>query len=785
MIQERFRDASRDITERVDDLLERMTPEEKVAQLAGVWATALMRERRFSPEAAKEEIGHGIGHISRIAATSGFRPGDSAAFANDVQRFLVEGTRLGIPAIVHEESCAGLMARDATCFPVPIAQAATFVPELTEAMAAVIRRQMRATGAHLGLAPVLDIARDPRWGRVEETYGEDPYVTARHGVAYVRGLQGDDLADGVVATAKHFLGYGASEGGLNWAPARIMGRELREVYAFPFQAAIAEAGVGAVMNAYNELDGIPAGASRELLTDMLRGELGFDGVLVSDYFTLPTLAEYHRVAEDRTEAAGLGLWAGVDLELPAADVYGAPLLEGLRTGAIDPRLVDLAARRMLEQKFRLGLFERPFVEPEGAPLKFDTREERALARELAEKSLVLLKNDAGLLPLSRETRAIAVIGPAADSIRLFQGDYHYPSHAEAMFEHHDPTVPAPTPMLADRRDDLAEQFPPMISLLQAVKELVPDTTEVLHAAGCDVIDTDFSGFAAAVEVARRADVAILALGDRSGLSNDATTGEARDRADVGLPGLQSQLLAAVAATGTPVVMVLLGAKPLALGDVADKAGAILNAWLPGEEGGPAIAAALFGAINPGGKLPMSFPRSAAQIPVYYNHKPSGGRSHWKGSYVDMPTTPLYAFGHGLSYTEFAYRDLQVGPAAVAPDGRVAVSLSIANTGSRAGDEVVQLYLRDVVGSVSRPVKQLAGFARLSLAPGEARRVKFDVPVSLLAFHDRDMNLVVEPGTVQVMVGSSSADIRLEGSFEIGGSTLAVERKEFASRVSVE
>lgn len=676
------------------------------------------------------------------------------------------------------------MARDATCFPVPIAQAATFEPALTEALAGVIRRQMRATGAHLGLAPVLDIVRDPRWGRVEESYGEDPYLTARHGVAYVRGLQGADLSEGVVATAKHFLGYGASEGGLNWAPARILGRELREVYAYPFRAVIEEAKVGAVMNAYNELDGIPAGASRELLVDMLRGELGFDGVLVSDYFTLPTLVEYHRVARDKTEAAAIGLWAGVDLELPAHDVFGEPLLEGIRSGAIDPQLVETAAGRVLAQKFQLGLFDRPYVETESVQVAFDRHDDRALAKEVAQKSLVLLKNEAGLLPLAPDTKTIAVIGPAADAIRLFQGDYHYPSHAEAMFEHHDPTVPAPAPMLADRRDDLALQFPPMLSLLTSVRALVSGGTRLLHAAGCDVIDPSTAGFDEAVAAARQADVAILALGDRSGLSNDATTGEARDRADVGLPGVQRQLLEAVAATGTPVVLVLVGAKPLALGDVVDQAGAILSAWLPGEQGGPAIAEALFGLSSPGGKLPVSFPRSSAQIPVYYNHKPSGGRSHWKGSYVDMPTTPLFPFGHGLSYTTFGYRDLSVGPASVKADEVIRVSLQVVNEGDRRGDEVVQLYLHDLVASLSRPVKQLAGFLRLTLEPGEAKRVEFEVPVSLLAFFDRDMRLVVEPGTVEVLVGGSSADVRLRGSFEIEGTTQVVGQRELASRATV-
>lgn len=778
-----YLDPTRSPDERVTDLLDRMTLEEKLAQLGGVWITDLLEGGRFAPERAAARLEHGIGHVTRLVAATGMRPADAAALANEVQGHLQGATRLGIPAILHEEAGAGFMARDATCFPQAIGQAATWEPRLVEAMGRVVREQMRAVGAHQALAPVLDVARDPRWGRIEETYGEDPYLVGRMGVAYVRGVQGEQLDDGsVVATAKHFLGYGASEGGLNWAPARIMPRELREVYAAPFAAAIEEAGVASAMNAYHELDGVPCGASRELMVEMLRSELGFAGVVVSDYFTLATLVGYHRVARDKTEAARLGLEAGIDVELPAHDCYGDALRQGLSSGAIDPALVDASVRRLLEQKFRLGLFERPFVVASRAPLVFDTSEQRALAREMAEKSLVLLRNEGDLLPLRANAR-VALIGPGADERRLLQGDYHYPAHVEVMFESQG-DLPAPTPMIAGRVEDLEAHYPPMVSLLDGLRARVAASGEVLHARGCDVNSEDSSGFDEAVAAARAADVAVVVVGDRSGLTGAATCGEARDRADVRLPGVQEALVDAVVATGTPVVLVLLGGRPLALGGLAERVGAMLAAWLPGAEGGTAVAAALFGDVSPSGKLPVSFPRDAAQIPVYYGHKPSGGRSHWKGDYVDMPTSPLYPFGHGLAYTRFGYADLRVEPAEATANAEVTLSFELRNEGARAAEEVVQLYLRDPVASVTRPVQQLAGFARVALAPGQARRVVFRVPVPMLAFFDRALRHVVEPGAIEVQVGASSADVRLRGGFTIVGDTREVPRRSTTSRATV-
>jgi beta-glucosidase len=761
--QLRYLDATQALEERVRDLLSRMTLDEKLAQLGGVWATRLIEDGVFSEVRARESLSNGTGHMTRIGGATVFTPTASARFTNAIQKFLIEQTRLRIPAIIHEESCAGYLARGATCFPQAIGLAATWEPELVEAMATVIRTQMRAVGAHHALAPVLDVARDPRWGRTEETFGEDPHLIGRMGVAYVRGLQGPDLARGVAATGKHFVGYGASEGGMNWAPAHIPRRELREVYAAPFAAAIKEAQLASIMNAYSEIDGVPAGASKELLTDLLRGELGFDGVVVSDYFTVPTLMNYHRIAPDEGEAARRALEAGIDVELPSLHCFGAPLRQALHEGRVDMALVDAAVTRVLRMKFQLGLFEQPYVDAEAAVAVFDTAEQRELACRIARKSIVLLKNDGGLLPLAKTLASIAVIGPSAHSIRLLQGDYHYPSHLEMMFGDVTEGDLSPRP---EGAVNLAQHFVPMVSVLDGIRGKVSPRTVVRHACGCDVLGASTDGFAAAVAAARESDVAIIVVGDKSGLVDGCTSGEAIDRADLGLPGVQQALVEAIVAAGRPVVVVLINGRPLALPWIAAHVPAVIEAWLPGEEGGTAVADVLFGDYNPGGKLPISLPVTVGQVPVYYSHKPSGGRSNWKGDYVGVSSRPLFAFGHGLSFTRFAYANLQIRPQHARPTDTVHIHVEVTNVGDRSGDEVVQLYVRDVVASVTRPVKELRGFERLELTAGERQNVSFDLAVQQLAFYNRQMQHTVEPGTIEVMLGSSSDDIRLTGQFEI-------------------
>ena len=755
-----YRDPRLAIDERVRDLLARMTLEEKLAQLGGVWGLSLTDAGRFSETKAKDLLRHGIGHIARLAGASVLTPRESASLANVLQRFLRESTRLGIPAIVHEESCAGYSARAATCFPQVIGIASTWEPQLVEEMARVIRSQMRAVGAHQALAPVLDVARDPRWGRTEETFGEDPYLVARMGTAYVRGLQGDSLRSGIVGTGKHFVGYGAPEGGLNWAPAPLPRRELLERFVPPFAAAIHEAGLASVMNAYHEIDGVPCGASRELLDGLLRTQLGFDGVVVSDYFTLQTLVSYHHVAENESEAARRGLEAGIDLELPVLAYYGEPLRQAIESGRVPLAWVDRSVARVLRMKFELGLFEQALVDADAAPAHFDTPTQRELARRIALKSIVLLQNRGELLPLDPGLGRIAVIGPCADSARLMQGDYHYPTHLEVLSK----TGP---PGAADELT-LDELFVPMVTVLDGIRAAVTDGCEVHSARGCEILTDSTRDFEEAVELARGADVAIVVVGGRSGLVEGCTSGEFCDRAELGLFGVQTELVLAVVATGTPTVVVLINGRPLALSRLVDDVPALLEAWLPGEEGGHAIADVLFGRSSPAGRLPVTLPRAVGQLPLYYNHKPSGARSPLHGDYVDLSTQPLFPFGHGLSYTHFEYKDLQLGARELPATGTLEISLDVTNAGERAGEEVVQLYVRDRVASLTRPVKELKGFLRLGLEPGETRTAVFELDLGQLAFYDADMVFLVEPGTVEIMLGSSSEAIWLRDEIEITG-----------------
>ena len=736
----------------IDALLGRMTLDEKLAQLGCVWCTALVRDDGFSSTAADRLLADGIGEITRIGATTGLRPRERAAFTNAIQHYLLEHTRLGIPAIVHEESTAGLCARDATQFPQAIGLASTWDPDLVRRIGVVIREQMVATGARHTLAPVLDIARDPRWGRVEETYGESPYLAGRLGVAYVSGVQGD-LATGVAATGKHFLGYALSEGGLNHAPVQLGPRELREVFAEPFRAAIAEAGLATVMNSYASVDGLPCGGSKAILDDLLRGELGFTGAVVADYSTTDLLMTHHRVAATKGEAARRALEAGLDMELPQLDCYGAPLRDLVESGEVDGALVDRSVRRVLELKNALGLFEQRFVEEDAAALAYGRPADRALAREAAVKSLTLLRNEGGLLPLAPDRR-IAVIGPAADDERLLQGDYSYPAHTEIV-QPRDRDG-----QLIERAGDFAPgpYYPVSVTPLAGIRAIARNVT---YAKGAGVRSTSTDGFEHAVADAAAADVAICVVGGRSGLMPDCTSGEFRDVSDLGLPGVQQQLVEAVVATGTPTVVVVLIGRAHALGWIAEHVPALLYAWVPGEEGGAAIADVLFGIESPSGRLPISLPRSAGQVPIHHDHRAGGGRSQIFGDYVDAPAWPLYCFGSGLTYTTFEYAGLHVREPASTTE-TVQVEVEVRNTGPRTGTEVVQLFVRDEVARVARPDRQLAGFARVELAPGDAATLRFGVDPTQLAYYDEDMRLVVEPGTVRVMVGG------LEQVFDLTG-----------------
>jgi beta-glucosidase len=780
--QPHYLNPARSTSTRLQDLLGRMTLDEKLAQLTSFWFRELQDDHELSNEKMQTLLANGIGHISRVGGASTLKPIEVARAGNAIQRFLVNETRLGIPAILHEETCAGVIALGGTAFPQMIGLASTWNPLLAERMTSEIRRQMLAIGARQGLAPVLDIARDPRWGRTEETFGEDPLLVTHFGMAYIRGLQSEDMKTGLMATGKHFVGHSLSLGGLNCGPVQVGPRALRDVYLMPFQAAIKEADLRSIMNSYPELDGDLVAASRSVLTDLLRTELGFGGLVVSDYETILMIHTFHRVAQDQSAAAVRALKAGIDIELPTRVCYGEPLKAALEAGEASIEEIDLAVRHVLQAKFELGLFEHPYVDEGIVPKVFETTEQRALAREIARQSIVLLKNDGGLLPLAKR-RTVAVIGPNADQPRNLLGDYSYPAMLELMT-----FTPRPgSPFIGGVDEKYIEANSVCISsVLDGIRECAGVDVNVLYARGCDVSGQDRSGFDEAISLAEQADVAILVLGDKSGLVPSCTSGETRDRADLGLPGVQEELVKSVVAVGKPVVAVLVNGRPLAIPWLQENVPAILEAWLPGEEGAMAIAEALFGITNPGGRLPITIPRSVGQVPLYYNHPPSGGRSHWYGDYVEIPSSPLYPFGYGLSYTSFEYTDLHISPQKAISGQYVNISLSVTNSGEVVGDEVVQLYTCQEYASLPRPVKELKGFHRVRLDARESRKLTFHLPIDMLAFYDEALQLVVELGKIRVMLGGSSEDIRLQGEFEISGTgKTRVKERAFNCLVTVE
>jgi beta-xylosidase len=714
--------------ERVLELLAQMTLEEKLAQIVGFWekedgeAVAPLQGDFGGVTNLETFSRHGLGHVTRAYGT---RPIDAAQRARwlwDFQRRLVTGTRLGIPAIVHEECLTGLSVWKAATFPTPLAWGATFNPDLVGRMAASIGESMRALGVHQGLAPVLDVIRDPRWGRVEECIAEDPYLVGTIGTRYVQGLQ----SQGVHATLKHFVGYSGSRAGRNFAPVHAGHREVADVLLVPFEMAILDGGARSVMPAYVEIDGVPVSADPGLLTGLLREKWGFNGTVVSDYFGVAFLQLLHHIAGDLGSAAVLALTAGIDVELPTGDAYTAPLAEAVRAGRVDEALIDRAVLRVLQEKLDLGLLDAAFDEDPPTGVDLDSPQHRALARKVAEESVVLIRND-GTLPLAADRR-IAVIGPNADRTGALFGCYSFLNHVLPQHPGIDPGIAMPTVLDALRAEFGAVSF----------------------SVGCAVDGTDRSGFDAAVATAGAAEVAVLVMGDQAGLFGRGTVGEGCDRDDLELPGVQRQLVEAVLATGTPTVLVLLTGRPYAVDWAIQRCAAVVQAFFPGEEGAGAVAGVLSGRINPSGRLPISLPRSAGAQPYSYLHVALG-----EGDEVtNLDTTPAAAFGFGLSYTTYAYDDLAV-PEQVPTDGSLPVSVRVTNTGSIAGDDVVQLYGRDVVGSVTRPVAQLLGYQRVHLLPGQSTTMRFTVPMARLAFTDRSYTRVVEPGEIELWVGTSA------------------------------
>ena len=747
------------IERRIDDLLGRMTLEEKIGQMLCLWQgkrAITDSAGRFDPSHPPDWFRIGVGRIERPGERHGARA--EAEYTNAIQRWMKEHTRLGIPVLFHEEALHGLEAEQATSFPQAIALASTWNPEIVERVFAATAAEARARGVHQVLAPVVDVARDPRWGRIEETYGEDPYLAARMGVAAVRGFQGGGTEprigpNHVLATLKHMTGHGQPESGINVGPAPYGERTLRDVFLYPFEVIIKEAGARSVMPSYNEVDGIPSHANRWLLRDVLRGEWGFDGVIVSDWFAIAQLADVHHVVADPAEAARRALAAGVDIELPDVQAYGT-LVEQVRQRRVAESAIDTVVRRLLRPKFELGLFENPVVDADTADRISGATATNRLALDAARQAIILLKND-GTLPLSTEALSrVAVIGPHAAEV-LLGGYSGVPRHLVSILEGirsrlgSRATVEYAEGTRITEDSTFTRESQPHLGGTRsharwgADRVVVPDTASNARRR------------AAAVALARRSQVAIVVVGD-----NEMTTREAYapnhlgDRADLGLPGEQEELVRAVLATGTRTVLVLIHGRPLSIPNLVDRVPAILDGWYLGQETGTALAEALFGDINPGGKLPVTVARHVGQLPVFYNYKPSARRG-----YLFDTTRPLFPFGFGLSYTTFAYANVRVAPARIGPGQRTSVSVDVTNTGSRAGDEVVQLYIRDAVSTATQPVKQLRGFRRVTLQPGETRTVTFEIGPEHLAYHGADMKRVVEPGRFDVMVGGNSVDVQ--------------------------
>jgi len=741
---------------RVRELLARMTLDEKLAQLVGFWvdkgdeAVAPMAGEMSVSAQYEKAIVDGIGHLTRVYGTRPVEPVERARWLWEQQRHLRENTRLGIPAIVHEECLTGLAAWKAATYPTPLAWGASFDADLVEEVGQAIGASMRELGIHQGLAPVLDVIRDVRWGRTDECIAEDPYVVGVLGTAYVRGLQ----ASGVHATLKHFVGYSASRAGRNHAPVHAGAREVRDVLLPPFEMAVREGGVRSVMNSYAEIDGLPVGAVPDYLTGILRDEWGFDGVVVSDYFSVAFLHTMHAVAADLGEAAEQALTAGIDVELPTGHAFLGPLAERIRSGRTDEGLVDRAVLRVLAQKEELGLLDAAGdLDEPPTEADLDSPRHRALARRLAEESIVLLTND-GTLPLAAPAR-IAVIGPNADSSEALMGCYSFANHVLA----HHPGVP------------LGFEIP---SVLDRIRAEYPEAA-VSHSAGCEAEGDDRSGIAAAVEAAARADVAVVVVGDRAGLFGRGTVGEGNDVDSLELPGVQRELVEAVVATGTPVVLTLLTGRPYALAWAVEGAAApaaVLQAFFPGEEGGSALAGVISGRVAPSGRLPVSLPRSAGAQPYSYLHPLLGGPN----PVTSADNTPALPFGHGLTYTRFE-RTALTAPADVRAGAEFSASVRVRNVGPRAGTDVVQLYAHDVFGSVTRPVAQLLAFQRVALEPGESAVVTFTVPTARLAFTGRDGRRIVEAGTIELWVGGSSAERETEAVIEVTGPDHGVVKED--------
>jgi beta-glucosidase len=736
-----WQDPATPVATRVGDLMAQMTLAEKVAQLSGLWGIdpavgemAPMLRDAMGDQTWDEAIADGLGQLTRPYGSAPVEPEEGMRALAERQRAVMAANRFGIPAQVHEEILTGLAAWRAAIFPSPLCWAASFDPALVEDMGARIGETMRSLGIHQGMAPVLEVVRDLRWGRVEETMGEDPFLVGLIGSAYVRGVQ----SAGVVATLKHFVGYSASRSGRNLAPVSMGPRELYDVMLPPFEMAL-RAGARSVMNSYTDLDGVPSASDPALLTDLLRDTLGFTGTVAADYFSIAFLETLHHVAAGPEEAAALALAAGIDVELPALNAFGAPLLAAVANGSVDEKLVDRALCRVLTQKCELGLLDGEWAPLEPAEVDLDPPASRSIALELARRSVVLLAND-GTLPLRAGTR-VAVVGPRADTPEAMVGCYSFPRHVLLHYPGLELGVEMPT-----------------------VREAAAETFEVTYALGCPVVGGTDQEIAEAVAVAAQAEVCVAVLGDEAGLFGNGTSGEGCDVSDLRLPGRQEELLEALLGTGTPVVAVLLVGRPYDLTRQADRLAGLVCGFFPGEEGGQALADVLSGRVNPAGRLPVGFPGAGSSQPSPYLSGALGQRS----DVTVVDPTPLFPFGHGLSYAYASWQWVSTSSDTWATDGAIELEVRLANETDRPVSEVVQVYLHRPSASVVRPVQQLVAAARVDLAQDEGRSARFVLHADLTSFTGRDLFRLVEPGGVELRVGASSADIRFAVPLELGG-----------------
>ncbi len=795
---EKYNDASLPIEERVEDLLSRMSLDQKIAQIQCTIAAGA------DPTAPLTFFQNGIGEIAA------FPTGNNAKEVADENKAIVDaicGNELGLPPIIHNEAITGLSAPEATIFPSAIGLGATFNPETVLKMADIIRQQMLAVGYRQALSPVMDVCRDPRWGGIGETYGEDPTLAAAMSVAFTKGLQSDDLRNGIAATGKHFLGYGFSEGGLNMTTNPIPPRELREVYAKPFQAAISEAGLQSIMNSYGAVDGEIIVGSEHILNDLLRDEMDFEGVVVSDYTAIDHLVD-RRQEPDMARAGITALRAGLDVECPYPQAYTVEhLVEAVTRGELEEAVIDRAVRRVLTTKFKLGLFEDPSPRFDMYDMAYNNSEHNEHSLKAALESTVLVKND-GLLPLSKDIKKIAVIGPHGENVRLMFGGYTRPAGLEMSIsrsmgdmaglaedagfgedlaksfgdDNFVPAEPFPGSNVLREHPDAMAAIDALYGLvtptiLASIKEKCPGA-QVVYAKGCDVAGTDRSMFNGAIKAAKEADIVILTLGGKYGWGSSCTIGEGIDSDDIGLTGIQEELAKEIFATGTPSVMVHMDARPLSSAFITENFPAVIEYWFPGTTGGSALASILFGDYNPAGRLPVTVARHTGQIPIFAGQYYGNGFHTGKkmlNKYVDSTKEPLFYFGHGLSYTNFEYRDLQVDSHTTA-DGTVKVCCKVRNAGRMDGEEVVQMYVTDDLASMIRPERELAGFVRVSLKAGEEKTVCFEMRADQFAFLNKDMKWIVEEGDMTVRVGGSSADLPLIGRFHIDNTANIVAHK---------